>query len=508
MIITKETRLVCFPCNENAKAQKVKILVDGVLTLCLTVKLDFAAPKYTMHYDLFPFEGKEVAILCEEQKTFSFVGEKSVPTEKLRPKFHFAASEGWLNDPNGLVFFEGKYHMFFQHNPAGVSWGNMHWGHAVSEDLVRWEEQNIALYPDALGAMYSGSAIVDENNLLKKNTEKHKALLLFYTAAGSEHVLGGEPKPFTQCLAYSTDGAKSFQKYEGNPIVENRKEGNRDPKVRFVKELDCYVTALYAGAGEFLFLRSDDLVHWSKMNSFYLQGERECPDFYPLSDGKETKWVFTGANDYYAIGRLDPQKGFCDISATGKLGFGRAYASQTFAGLRDRVLRVSWNRFCDLPTENFGCEMSAFCELWLEDGKLCIKPADEIKKAYKKTLAVEGAAASLGRIDLEKAPLDMTLSLRVLCEEKPFTVEFFGNKITADAKEKTLSVVEYGGNAETMPLEMQNGKVDLRILSDNIGTEIFQKHAFGAFATVNRYEENVLLLSGGAKIERAEIHYL
>ena len=150
--------------------------------------------------------------------------------EKFRPQFHFTARQNWLNDPNGLVHYDGTYHLFFQHNPAGLEWGNMTWGHAVSRDIVRWKQVENALEPDRLGTMFSGSAVVDWENTSGFQTGPDKPIVLIYTAAGGTSP-ESEGQPFTQCLAYSSDGGQTWVKYAGNPVLGCIRDGNRDPKV-------------------------------------------------------------------------------------------------------------------------------------------------------------------------------------------------------------------------------------------------------------------------------------
>ena len=203
--------------------------------------------------------------------------------QKLRPKIHFTPEKGWMNDPNGLVFYQGKYHLFYQHDPHSLVWDTMHWGHAVSDDLIHWEHLPIALYPDDIGVIYSGSCFVDTDNVTGWGSDGKPALLAFYTS----HKMDTSRE--CQCLAYSTDGV-SFQKYEGNPIIPGKDHTPaRDPQVFRNTILGGYSMVLTREKCV-EFYRSSDFISWAKTGEFRLpdyalHGMIECPCMF-CTDGK------------------------------------------------------------------------------------------------------------------------------------------------------------------------------------------------------------------------------
>ncbi|MBP5417662.1 MAG: glycoside hydrolase family 32 protein [Clostridiales bacterium] len=201
----------------------------------------------------------------------------------LRPKIHFTPEKGWMNDPNGLVFYQGKYHLFYQHDPDSLVWDTMHWGHAVSADLIHWEHLPIALYPDDIGVIYSGSCFVDTDNVTGWGTKDSPALLAFYTS----HKM--ETARECQCLAWSTDGL-TFHKYEENPIIPGAAHTPaRDPQVFRNTILGGY-TLIITRETCVEFYHSTDFLSWKKTGEFNLpeyalHGMIECPCMF-CSEGK------------------------------------------------------------------------------------------------------------------------------------------------------------------------------------------------------------------------------
>lgn len=282
--------------------------------------------------------------------------------ELHRPQFHFSARKNWINDPNGLVYQNGVWHLYFQHNPAACVWGKPFWGHAVSNDLIAWQEQDgHALSPDEHGAMFSGSAVVDHDNTAGFG---EGALLAFYTAAGGYAM---PKREFTQCLAFSLDGGANWIKYDGNPVLEWIEGGNRDPKVIWHAETRRWIMALYLAEDRYCLLSSPDAKTWTKIQDLTLDDDNECPDFFPLKDASGTeRWVFSGAKGYYVVGRFDG-KTFSAETGRQTAEFGRnGYAAQTFSNVPDgRCIQISWMAGGLYPEMPFNQQLSIPVELTL-----------------------------------------------------------------------------------------------------------------------------------------------
>ena len=273
--------------------------------------------------------------------------------ETHRPQFHFSPQTNWTNDPNGLVHFDGEYHLFFQHNPDHTTWGNMTWGHAVSPDLVHWCQLDHALHPDELGTIFSGSALVDWDN---RTGLGQAALLAYYTSAGA---YVNPRRPFTQSLAYSTDRGRTWTRYAGNPVLEHIVGGNRDPKVFLHDETGQFVMALYLDANEYALFSSPDGLKWHETDRVEIEGNTECPDLFPLSLGDEEHWIFWAAGGRYRIGAFDGRRFVPETPALDcELG-PNGYAAQTYSDMPDdRRVQISWMRGGKYPEMPFNQQMS------------------------------------------------------------------------------------------------------------------------------------------------------
>lgn len=321
--------------------------------------------------------------------------------DEHRPVFHFTSQKGWLNDPNGLIFFGGYYHLFYQHYPHGVNHGPMHWGHARTRDLIEWEELPLALYPDELGVIFSGCMVYDENNTSGFGTVEKPPLVAVFT----HHLEGkGEALQY-QSLAYSLDGGMSFQKYEGNPVLDLHLKDFRDPKVFWYPPTGKWVMLASSGR-EVLFFTSSDLKSWALGERFSGKGLKpdeiwECPDLVELEDKQgKRKWVlFVSQNtlDYirtgirYFIGTFTGEGFQAEAGVEEELfaDFGRDnYAAATYTLTGKRVIQQSWMncwRYAEkLPEAGFRGSMTVPRELGLrktpEGYRVTQIPAKEVRE--------------------------------------------------------------------------------------------------------------------------------
>ncbi len=503
-----DSKYIILPVNHQAKKKCLKFYENNTLIYDLQIELDFIDPDVEFYLNIERFKGKEIELICEpdinlgiKKSDVKYPGEETYK-EKYRPKFHFSSQKGWLNDPNGLFYYKGYYHMFYQHNPVGSKWGNMHWGHAVSRDLVRWEEKEIALYSDELGTMFSGSAIVDSKNATGLKQNENDVILLYYTAAGGTDSELSKAQPFTQCLAYSIDGGNTFEKYSPNPIITLIEPGNRDPKVIYYPDADIYVMVLYLAETRFALLTSENLLQWKHVQEINMQKDEECPDFYPLpvdGDDKNIKWVFSAASGKYLLGTFDGRS-FNHEQEVKSLHYGKdSYAAQTWSGIDEenkRRVRIAWNRF-DIPSMAYNMAMNFPCDMKLrtfsDEIFLCTYPVYEIKNIYGDSFSAENISLSPCQKytrSLTEKLYDINLNIAGTAEGK-FAISVFGLEILCDAEEKVLTCLD-----NKAPLEYFDGSMDLRLLIDVNNVEIFinKGKAFMSIGHFQDYNINELII--------------
>ena len=293
-----------------------------------------------------------------------------VPHEQHRPQFHFTPESKWMNDPNGMVYLNGTYHLFFQHNPNSTIWGPMHWGHATTKDFFNWEQQPIALYPDSLGAIFSGSAVVDANNTagFGKN-----ALVAIYTYHNQKLEDAKTGLHQYQGIAYSSDEGKTWTKYRGNPVLPNPGITDfRDPKVMWYEAGKKWVMTL-ATKDRITFYSSPNLKDWKRESDFGDKfgghgGVWECPDLIPFEFKGKTVWVLLvsinpggpngGSATQYFTGDFDGNKFMPSSTVEKWLDYGTDnYAGVTWSNTGKRRIFIGWmNNWLyanQVPTKNW-----------------------------------------------------------------------------------------------------------------------------------------------------------
>lgn len=404
-------KFLLLPVQENAPEGKVNIIVNNEFQLEQNINIRLAREKvdYYVPLDLSAYQGKSVSVdvtgmpassLCWKEIKLSDTFDSS-NRETYRPVYHHTPVYGWMNDPNGMFYKDGVYHLYFQYNPYGSMWGNMTWGHSTSTDLTHWTYEGTAIVPDAWGAVFSGSCVVDKDNTAGFGKG---AVVAFYTSAKSTP--WGDIQ--SQSMAYSLDNGKTFIKYEYNPILTSTERDFRDPKVFWYAPGKHWVMMLAVGQ-EMQIYSSGNLKEWKKESSFgAMQGAHggvwECPDLVEVAveGSKEKKWVlicnlnpggpFGGSAAQYFVGSFDGKK-FVNESPTQTkwLDWGKDnYATVTWSNApAGRCIALgwmsNWQYANNVPTTQYRSANTLARDLTLYrvGGELYLKskPSPEIKKA-------------------------------------------------------------------------------------------------------------------------------
>jgi len=338
------------PVSHAVGRDIMEVMVDGNRVRFFDIRLAPENPDYWVFCDIsvfknktlnisFPSPGKGLSLIYQSDE---IAGQDSLYNEERRPQFHFSSRRGWNNDPNGLIYFEGEYHLFYQHNPYEREWGNMHWGHAVSDDLIHWKELPIALYPDEHGTMFSGTTVIDDHNSAGFNKANKPAMVAVYTADNPERQI--------QCVAYSLDRGRTWTKYAHNPVIDSKEKwqskDTRDPKVFWYEHDNKWVMVLNERDGHSIY-NSADLKEWSYQS--HITGFWECPELFELpvdDDPTMKKWVMYGASGTYMIGDFNGEV-FTPESGKHYFTTGSGYAGQTFNNIPDsdgRRIEMRWGR--------------------------------------------------------------------------------------------------------------------------------------------------------------------
>lgn len=408
--VMPDVRVSMIVNNKEVNVADVRLAVNRVDYFVPLDLSDYAGKNILLKFKLGsndPIRGKLSAVCCKEMKlsdTFD-TGNR----EKFRPTYHFSPLYGWMNDPNGMVYKDGEYHLFYQHNPYGSKWGNMHWGHAISKDLINWEHRPDAITPDALGTIFSGSAVVDTDNTAGFGAG---AIVAIYTQNSDRQV---------QSIAYSTDNGRSFTKYENNPVLTSDARDFRDPKVFWHKETQRWIMLLAVGQ-EMQIFSSSNLKDWAFESSFgegqgAHGGVWECPDLFelPVDGTNEKKWVllcnlnpggpFGGSATQYFVGTFNGKE-FANESPsqTKWMDWGKDhYAAVTWSDAPDnRRIAIAWmsnwQYANDVPTSQYRSPNSVPRDLSLftVDGETYLQsaPSPELLKlrdiSKKRSFKVNG----------------------------------------------------------------------------------------------------------------------
>lgn len=521
------TRYLNLPIKNGAKKRVVTLLVDGQPVVRNDIELADVEPDWWAPMEVQAWKGQTLTLrvdkLPEDSRALSNIEASDslkdaadLYREEGRGQFHFSPIRGWNNDPNGCVFYNGEYHLFFQHNPYGWGWGNMHWGHAVSPDLVHWKELGDKLLPDEMGPMFSGSAVVDWNNTSGFGQDGRPPLVLIYTAAGI---------PTVQGIAYSTDG-RNFTKYAGNPVLGQITGGNRDPKVFWHEPTQKWVMVLYVeweGKHTIQYFTSPDLKDWhlsSITNGDALGGRFlfECPDFFELpidGDDNRKKWVLLAADSNYAIGTFDGKQFLPDATRLiGQRGKG-FYAAQSFSDVPDgRRILIGWWQ-TETKWMPFNQSMTVPLDLKLtqtDDGpRLTFQPVKELESLRGQSHRIELNTLKPG----DKNPLD-----DIRAELVEVRVEFE----PGDAKEVVFNIrdvmVEYDVAKQELsvtghraPAPLIDGQQRLTIYCDRTGVEVFASNGLCyipmPYKTNRDHKQLFFEARGGtAKVNSLEVHEL
>ena len=415
--VSEATRFLLLPVQDDAPEAKVGVISGNTRVGELAnVRLARERVDYYVPFSLEAFMGKDVKIdvlgmpqgsLCWKELKLSDTFDMA-NREKYRPLYHHTPAYGWMNDPNGMFYKDGVYHLYFQHNPYGSTWGNMHWGHSTSTDLVHWQYEGDALLPDAWGTVFSGSAVVDKDNTAGFGRD---AIVAFYTSA--------KPTPWgdaqMQSIAYSTDGGKTFTKYAGNPVLTSTERDFRDPKVFWYAPGKHWVMMLAVGQQMQIFT-SDNLKEWKHESDFGLKhgahgGVWECPDLVelPVEGTNEKRWVlicninpggpFGGSATQYFVGTFDGRKFTNEFPTKTKwMDYGKDhYATVTFSNAPDgRCIALgwmsNWQYAAQVPTKQYRSANTIARDLSLfrKDGDLLLKsaPSKEIEAAREEKKSV------------------------------------------------------------------------------------------------------------------------
>ena len=480
-----DKKYLIFPVTKGGNQNRFRLRKNGDLDEQFVIEMGDGEPDYWAFKDLSNFQGKEIELFSYSpnvNNTFNKIilsdnvpGEDRYYKEKERPQFHFTSKTGFINDPNGLVYSNGVWNLMYQHNPYGIIGSLKHWGHATSKDLIHWTENPSSISPDDLGSNHSGGAVVDFNNSAGLQTSDYKTLIAFWTSAG--HFTTPSSR-FQQCISYSTNDGKTWQKYSGNPIITHIVGRNRDPNVIWHEEAQKWIMSLFLDNQEFAIFNSKNLFDW-KLTDRIKMPANDCPDLFQLNldgDPKNRKWIFWGGNGNYVVGSFDGEK-FDIEGEVHRTHFGTYHAAMTYNNAPDnRIVQIGWlnTQKTSKPTTNFNQQLSISNEILLKTTPkgypaLYSYPIKELEKLREKSFHEKNI--SLGKKiykpDFKAELIDLNLIANVN-RGGLLTINIRGEKILYD---RDKNKVIYNGHG--VELITQKDTQEFRILVDRASVEIF-----------------------------------
>lgn len=532
--ITVTKPVLNFPLKTGAARHYIELVVDGKQVRAMDVELATDDIDYWVVTDLSPWLGKEVLMRTRQHPLGNahILDRISVEDgirdaddlyrEALRPQFHFSSKRGWINDDNGLVYYDGEYHLYYQHNPYGWDHSrndyNKTWGHAVSTDLVHWTELPGVIHPDHLGTIYSGSAVVDEHNTTSFQTGKEKPIVAVYTSAGGRSPWS-EGKPFSQSIAYSNDRGRTFTPYEGNPVLPNIEYINRDPKAIWHEPTKKWVIVLHFDGRAMAFFTSKDLKSWQFQSEFESRYLTDCPELFQLpvdGDEQNKKWILYGGSGAYFVGAFDGKE-FKPETRVIRYSYGNCfYASQTFNNMPaedGRRIQIAWGTI-PMPGMPFNQQLLFPVELMLrttdEGLRMFAYPVKEIESIHAKEytwtdVQLKPGQNILANVKGELFDIDAEFEIG-RADEFGFMIR--GVPVVYDVKKNELSC----GRPKTK-LKPIDGKIRLRILVDRVSIEIFANDGkiympIRAIPEGNQKGVEIFTEGGSTKISSLTVHEL
>lgn len=517
-------KFLMLPIQEKIGESRVTLIVDNYAIHTMHIRLAVDKVDYFMPYELSEYDMEKVVLdihglkeeaVCWTEMKLSDTFDKQ-NREQYRPIYHFTPEYGWMNDPNGMVYKDGEYHLFYQYNPYGSMWGNMHWGHAVSKDLTSWEHLPVAIAPDDLGAIFSGSCVVDKNNTAGFGKD---AIVAFYTSAGASQ---------TQSLAYSVDNGRTFKKYSGNPVLVSNVRDFRDPKVFWHESTQKWIMILAVGQ-EMQIYSSANLKEWAYESSFgegqgAHGGVWECPDLIqlPVKGTDQKKWVlicnlnpggiFGGSATQYFVGDFDGHR-FVNESPemTKWMDWGKDhYATVTWSNAPDnRTIAIAWmsnwEYANDVPTTQYRSANSVPRDLFLyvQEGKtyMASVPSEELlalreKPVKKGSFKVNKEREVKNLLKENSGAYEIELNIKNV-SSKTIGIQLYnlkGEEVTfaynLDTKQFSMDRTKSGNTSfsqsfaavTSAPIEQQ-GSYTLRLLIDKCSIEAFDGE--GKFTMTN-----------------------